>query len=180
MWRLIGLGTGAAFRYRVVATDGAAGLPIALVSMGRVAVYFEAAVVTSSLTLFGQKLELKLRPQISAAIKALLGLALKTARRIEADGSEADSPLSHVHVGDQLRVRPGKNLPVDGAVIEGGSTLDASMLTSEPMAVSKHAGNKLIDATLNTGGARVMRYEHIGSATMQSQIVRPWWPTVAV
>ena len=172
MWTLIGLGTGAAFVYSVVATVAPQVFPAAFVSMGRVAVYFEAAVVIISLTLFGQMLELKARSQTSAAIKSLLGLAPKTARRIEPDGSEADIPLSHVHVGDQLRVRPGEKVPVDGVVVEGSSALDESMLTGEPMPVSKHAGDKLIGATLNTSGALVMRSEHVGSATVLSQIVQ--------
>jgi Cu+-exporting ATPase len=172
MWTLIGLGTGAAFVYSVVATVAPQVFPAAFVSMGRVAVYFEAAVVIISLTLFGQMLELKARSQTSAAIKSLLGLAPKTARRIEPDGSEADIPLSHVHVGDRLRVRPGEKVPVDGVVVEGSSALDESMLTGEPMPVSKRAGDKLIGATLNTSGALVMRSEHVGSATVLSQIVQ--------
>ncbi len=172
MWTLIGLGTGAAFIYSVVATVAPQAFPAAFVSMGRVAVYFEAAVVIISLTLFGQMLELKARSQTSAAIKSLLGLAPKTARRIEPDGSEADIPRAHVHVGDRLRVRPGEKLPVDGVVVVGSSALDESMLTGEPMPVSKHAGDKLIGATLNTSGALVMRSEHVGSATVLSQIVQ--------
>ena len=172
MWTLIGLGTGAAFLYSVVATVAPQVFPAAFVSMGRVAVYFEAAVVIISLTLFGQMLELKARSQTSAAIKSLLGLAPKTARRIEADGIEADIPLNHVHVGDRLRVRPGEKVPVDGVVVEGSSALDESMLTGEPMPVSKQAGDKLIGATLNTSGALVMRSEHVGSATVLSQIVQ--------
>ena len=172
MWTLIGLGTGAAFLYSVVATVAPQVFPAAFVSMGQVAVYFEAAVVIISLTLFGQMLELKARSQTSAAIKSLLGLAPKTARRIEADGIEADIPLNHVHVGDRLRVRPGEKVPVDGVVVEGSSALDESMLTGEPMPVSKQAGDKLIGATLNTSGALVMRSEHVGSATVLSQIVQ--------
>ena len=100
-----------------------------------------------SLTLLGQMLELKARSQTSAAIKSLLGLAPKTARRINADGTEEDVPLAHVHVGDSLRVRPGEKVPVDGVVIEGGSAVDESMLTGEPMPVAKRAGDKLIGAT---------------------------------
>lgn len=172
MWTLIGLGTGAAFLYSVVATVAPQLFPAAFVSMGRVAVYFEAAAVIISLTLFGQMLELKARSQTSAAIKSLLGLAPKTARRIAADGSEADIPLGHVHVGDRLRVRPGEKVPVDGVVVEGSSALDESMLTGEPMPVSKRAGDKLIGATLNTSGALVMRSEHVGTATVLSQIVQ--------
>ena len=172
MWTLIGLGTGAAFVYSVVATVAPGVFPASFVSMGRVAVYFEAAVVIISLTLFGQILELKARSQTSAAIKSLLGLAPKTARRIEPDGSEADVPLTHVHVGDTLRVRPGEKVPVDGVVVEGSSALDESMLTGEPLPVTKRAGDKLIGATLNTSGALVMRSEKVGSATVLAQIVQ--------
>ena len=144
MWTLIGLGTGAAFIYSVVATVAPGVFPNSFVSMGRVAVYFEAAAVIISLTLLGQILELKARSQTSAAIKSLLGLAPKTARRIKADGSEEDVPLTHVHVGDALRVRPGEKVPVDGVVTEGSSAVDESMLTGEPMPVTKRVGDKLI------------------------------------
>ena len=140
--------------------------------MGRVAVYFEAAAVIISLTLLGQLLELKARSQTSAAIKSLLGLAPKTARRINADGSEEDVPLTHVHVGDSLRVRPGEKVPVDGVVVEGSSAVDESMLTGEPMPVAKRAGDKLIGATINTSGALVMRAETVGSQTVLAQIVQ--------
>ena len=172
MWTLIGLGTGAAFVYSVVATLAPGVFPPSFISMGRVAVYFEAAVVIISLTLFGQILELKARSQTSAAIKSLLGLAPKTARRINADGKEEDVPLTHVHVGDLLRVRPGEKVPVDGAVVEGSSAVDEAMLTGEPLPVTKRVGDKLIGATLNTSGALVMRSEHVGSATVLSQIVQ--------
>jgi len=120
MWTLIGTGTGAAFLYSVVATVAPGVFPSSFVSMGRVSVYFEAAVVIISLTLLGQLLELKARSKTSAAIKALLGLAPRTARRIEPDGTEGDVPLSHVHVGDSLRVRPGEKVPVDGVVLSSG------------------------------------------------------------
>ena len=172
MWTLIGLGTSVAFIYSVVATVAPQVFPAAFIVDGRVAVYFEAAAVIISLTLFGQILEQKARSQTSAAIKSLLGLAPKTARRINADGSEEDVPLAHVHVGDQLRVRPGEKVPVDGVVVEGSSALDESMLTGEPLPVSKRAGDKLIGATLNTSGALLMRSEHVGSATVLSQIVQ--------
>ena len=172
MWTLISLGTGSAFVYSVVATVAPQVFPDSFVSMGRVAVYFEAAAVIISLTLLGQLLELKARSQTSAAIKSLLELAPKTARRIAADGSEEDVPLAHVHVGDRLRVRPGEKVPVDGVVVEGSSALDESMLTGEPLPVSKRAGDKLIGATLNTSGALVMESEHVGSATVLSQIVQ--------
>ena len=131
MWTLIGLGTSAAFIYSVIATLVPGVFPASFVAMGRVAVYFEAAAVIISLTLLGQILELKARSQTSAAIKSLLGLAPKTARRINGDGSEEDVPLTHVHVGDSLRVRPGEKVPVDGVVTEGSSAVDESMLTRE-------------------------------------------------
>jgi P-type Cu+ transporter len=172
MWTLISLGTGAAFLYSVVATVAPQAFPSSFMAMGRVAVYFEAAAVIISLTLLGQILELKARSQTSAAIKSLLGLAPKTARRLAPDGSEADVPLTHVHVGDLLRVRPGEKVPVDGVVIEGSSALDESMLTGEPLPVTKRPGDTLIGATLNTSGALVMRSEHVGSATVLAQIVQ--------
>ena len=172
MWTLISLGTGAAFLYSVVATVAPGVFPASFQSMGRVGVYFEAAAVIISLTLLGQMLELKARSQTSAAIQSLLGLAPKTARRIAADGSEEDVPLAHVHVGDLLRVRPGEKVPVDGVVVEGSSAVDESMLTGEPLPVSKRTGDKLIGATLNTSGALVMRSELVGAATMLSQIVQ--------
>ena len=172
MWTLIGLGTGAAFVYSVVATLAPGVFPDSFIAHGRVAVYFEAAVVIISLTMMGQIIELKARSQTSAAIKALLGLAPKTARRINADGSEEDVPLNHVHVGDLLRVRPGEKVPVDGVVTEGSSAVDESMLTGEPVPVTKRAGDGLIGATMNTSGALVMRSEKVGAATMLSQIVQ--------
>ena len=172
MWTLIGLGTSAAFVYSVAATVAPGIFPSAFVSMGRVAVYFEAAAVIISLTLLGQMLELKARAQTSAAIKSLLGLTPKTARRIRADGVEEDVPLAHVHTGDMLRVRPGEKVPADGVVVEGGSAVDESMLTGEPLPVSKRPGDKLIGATLNTSGALVMRAEKVGSATVLAQIVQ--------
>ena len=172
MWTLIGLGTGAAFVYSVVATVAPQVFPASFQAMGRVAVYFEAAAVIISLTLLGQILELKARSQTSAAIKSLLGLAPKTARRIDEHGAESDVPLTHVHVGDLLRVRPGEKVPVDGVVIEGRSAVDEAMLTGEPVPVVKGPGDKVIGATLNTNGALVMRSERVGSATMLAQIVQ--------
>jgi Cu+-exporting ATPase len=172
MWTLISLGTGSAFVYSVVATVAPQVFPDSFISMGRVAVYFEAAAVIISLTLLGQLLELKARAQTSASIKSLLGLAPRTARRIAADGTEQDIPLAHVHVGDKLRVRPGEKVPVDGVVVDGSSALDESMLTGEPLPVTKRVGDRLIGATLNTSGALVMQSEHVGSATVLSQIVQ--------
>jgi len=172
MWTLIGLGTGAAFLYSVVATVAPQAFPESFISMGRIGVYFEAAAVIISLTLLGQVLELKARSQTSAAIKSLLGLAPKTARRIRDDGTEEDVPLTHVHVGDVLRVRPGEKVPVDGVVTEGVSAVDESMLTGEPVPVTKRVSDKVIGATMNTNGALVIRSERVGSATMLSQIVQ--------
>ncbi len=172
MWTLIGLGTSAAFLYSVVATVAPGVFPASFVSMGRVAVYFEASVVILSLTLLGQMLELKARARTSAAIQSLLKLSPKTARRVNADGTEADIPLTHVHVGDLLRVRPGEKVPVDGVVTEGASAVDEAMLTGEPVPVSKRPGDRLIGATLNTSGALVMRAEKVGSQTVLAQIVQ--------
>lgn len=166
MWTLIGFGTSAAFVYSVVATVAPGIFPASFVVMGRVSVYFEAAAVIISLTLLGQILELKARSQTSAAIKSLLGLAPKSARRINADGTEEEIALTHVHVGDTLRVRPGEKVPVDGIVLEGSSAVDESMLTGEPLPVMKHVSDNLIGATLNTNGALVMRSERVGSQTV--------------
>jgi P-type Cu+ transporter len=172
MWSLIGLGTSAAFLYSLIATVTPGVFPSSFVVMGRVPVYFEAAAVIISLTLLGQLLELNARSQTSAAIKSLLGLAPKTARRINADKTEEDVPLIDVRVGDTLRVRPGEKVPVDGVVLEGGSAVNESMLTGESLPVMKRAGDKLIGATLNTSGALVMRSEHVGSQTVLASIVQ--------
>ena len=172
MWTLIGLGTGAAFGYSVVAVLAPDLFPESFRVDGRVAVYFEAAAVIISLTLLGQMLELRARSQTSAAIKSLLGLAPKTARRIDADGGEADVPLAQAHVGDMLRVRPGEKVPVDGIVLEGTSAVDESMLTGEPIPVTKHPGDKVIGATINTSGSLVVRSEKVGAQTVLAQIVQ--------
>jgi len=171
MWTLIGLGVGSAFVYSVAATVAPQWFPESFIAHGRVGVYFEAAAVIVSLTLLGQMLELKARGQTSAALKSLLGLAPKTARRLDDDGTEADIPLTHVHIGDRLRVRPGEKVPVDGVVLEGESSIDESMLTGEPMPVAKRAGDKVVGATINTSGALIMQAERVGSETMLSQIV---------
>lgn len=171
MWTLIGIGTGAAYSYSVMATVFPGLFPASFRVDGIVAVYFEAAAVIISLTLMGQVLELKARSETGAAIKALLGLAPKTARRIEDDGSEQDVPLTHVHTGDCLRIRPGEKVPVDGTVLEGSSSIDESMLTGEPMPVSKASGDSVIGATINGSGALIMRADKIGSETVLSQIV---------
>jgi len=172
MWTLIGLGTSAAFLYSVVATLAPGAFPALFAVDGHVEVYFEAAAVILSLTLLGQILELKARSKTSAAIKSLLGLAPKTARRVNSDGTEEELPLADVLVGDLLRVRPGEKVPVDGVVIEGGSAVDESMLTGEPMPVTKAIGDRLIGATLNTSGALVMRAEKIGAQTVLAGIVQ--------
>jgi len=172
MFTLIGIGVAAAFGYSVVATIVPDLFPASFHEHGRVGVYFEAATVIVSLTLLGQLLELRARSKTSAAIKALLGLAPKTARRLNADGSEEDIPLEHVHVGDRLRVRPGEKVPVDGMVEEGRSNIDESMLTGEPIPVEKTPGDQAIGATINGTGSLVIRAEKIGSDTVLAQIVQ--------
>ena len=172
MWTLIGLGVLAAFAYSVVATIAPELFPATFMQDGRVGVYYEAAAVIVSLTLLGQILELRARSQTSAAIKSLLGLAPKTARRINQDGTEEDIPLTHVHKGDMLRIRPGEKVPVDGVVLEGESAVDESMLTGEPMPITKRPEDKVIGATMNTSGSLVMRAEVVGAQTMLSQIVQ--------
>jgi P-type Cu+ transporter len=172
MWTLIGTGVGAAFGYSVVATVAPDLFPASFREHGRVAVYFEAAAIIVSLTLLGQIMELTARSSTSAALKALLGLSPRTARRLGTDGTEEDIPLDHVHVGDRLRVRPGEKVPVDGTVLEGRSHVDESMLTGEPMPVEKTAGARVVGATMNGTGALVMRAEKVGSATVLAQIVQ--------
>jgi Cu+-exporting ATPase len=172
MWTLIGIGVASAFGYSVVATVAPNLFPASFREHGRVSVYFEAAAVIVSLTLLGQLLELRARSKTSAAIKALLGLAPKTARRIGDDGSEEDIPLDRVHVGDRLRVRPGEKVPVDGEVLDGRSSIDESMLTGESIPVEKTAGSRVIGATLNGTGSLVIRADKIGSETVLSQIVQ--------
>jgi Cu+-exporting ATPase len=156
----------------VIATTGPQLFPASFISMGRVSVYFEAAAVIISLTLMGQLLELKARSETSAAIRSLLGLAPKAARRILADGREEDVPLSEVKIGDTLRVRPGEKVPVDGTVTDGNSAIDESMISGEPLPVTKRVGDQVIGATLNTTGALVVRAEKIGAETVLSQIVQ--------
>ena len=173
MFTLIGLGTGVAYVYSLIATL----LPDIFPSSfrgadGEVGVYFEAAAVIITLVLVGQIMELRARSRTGAAIKALLGLAPKTARRINADGSEEDIPLDQVHPNDQLRVRPGEKVPVDGAVVEGHSSVDESMVTGEPIPVEKFPGEKLIGATVNGTGTLVMEAQRVGADTLLSQIVQ--------
>jgi Cu+-exporting ATPase len=171
MWTLIAIGVGAAFAYSLAATLAPGLFPDSFREHGRIGVYFEAAAVIVSLTLLGQVLELRARSKTSAAIRALLDLAPKTARRIGADGSENDVPLASVQVGDRLRVRPGEKVPVDGEVLEGASSVDESMLTGESMPVSKQVGDAVVGGTLNGNGALVMRAARVGPDTLLAQIV---------
>lgn len=172
MWTLIGTGVGIAWLYSAVATIAPQLFPTSFAAHGRIGVYFEAAAVIVSLTLLGQVLELRARSQTSTAIKALLGLAPKTARRIREDDTEEDVPLAHVHVGDRLRVRPGEKVPVDGVVIDGQSAVDESMLTGEPIPVAKRTGDHVIGASINASGGLVIRSERVGRDTVLSQIVQ--------
>src|SRR5437773_3260675 len=172
MWTLIGIVVAAAYVYSVLGTVVPGLFPEEFREAGRVAVYFEAASVIVSLTLLGQLLELKARSQTSSAIRALLGLQPKTARRIARDGTEQDVPLSDVHIGDTLRVRPGEKVPVDGVVTEGRSSIDESMLTGEPIPIEKIAGSNVIGATINGTGSLIIRAEKIGTQTVLAQIVQ--------
>jgi len=173
MFTLIGLGTGAAYLDSLIATVSPQMFPLSFRDMhGAVPVYFEAAAVIITLVLLGQVLELRARQRTSGAIRALLNLAPQQAHRIAADGSEKDIPLSEVQPGDRLRVRPGERIPVDGAIREGASAVDESMVTGEPMPVDKSVGDKVIGGTLNASGSFVMEAERVGSETMLSQIVK--------
>jgi len=173
MFTLIGLGIGVAYGYSLVATLAPQVFPPSLKVMeGLVPVYFEAAAVITTLVLLGQVLELRARSATGKAIRTLLGLAPKTARRVRADGLEEDVPLDAVHVGDVLRVRPGEKVPVDGEVIGGRSSIDESMLTGEPVPVQKASGDKITGATVNGTGALLIRATRVGRDTMLSQIVR--------
>jgi Cu+-exporting ATPase len=172
MFTLIGLGVGVAYVYSVVAKLFPNAFPESFREMGVVPLYFEAAAVITTLVLLGQVLELKARSRTGLAIKALLGLAPKTARRIDARGNEADVPLEQVRVGDHLRVRPGEKVPVDGVVIEGAGAIDESMVTGEPIPVEKSAGDRVIGSTVNTTGGFVIRAERVGADTLLSRIVQ--------
>jgi Cu+-exporting ATPase len=173
MFTLIAMGTGVAWVYSVIAVLVPEIFPPTFRgSEGSVAVYFEAAAVITVLVLLGQMLELRARAQTSGAIRALLDLAPKTARRLGADGTDEEVPIDTIAVGDRLRVRPGEKVPVDGEVVEGRSALDESMVTGESMPVTKEAGAKVIGGTLNTTGSLVMRAEKVGRDTMLARIVQ--------
>src|SRR3989475_2802047 len=177
MFTLIGMGTGTAYVYSVIALllssppgssqrpggqgEGLSSLPV----------YFEAAAVITTLVLLGQVLELRARSRTGAAIKSLLGLAPKTARRRLPSGTEEDVPLDHVHVGDKLRIRPGEKVPVDGIILDGHSSVDESMISGEPIPVEKAPGDRVIGGTINTTGGFIMRAERVGRDTLLSQIV---------
>jgi len=172
MFTLIGLGTGVAYFYSIVAALFPRIFPASFRGMGgEVGTYFEAAAVIVTLVLLGQVLELRARSKTGTAIKALLGLAPKTARRVK-DGTEEDIPLDQVHAGDLLRVRPGEKVPVDGIVVEGASSVDESMVTGEAIPVEKHAGDRVVGATVNGTGSLIMKAEKVGSDTLLAQIVR--------
>lgn len=171
MFTLIGLGVGVAYIYSLIVTI-APQLLAGLLSEGEAPqIYFEPAAVITALVLLGQVLELKARAQTGSAIRALLKLAADTARKVNQDGSEVDIPLSEVHEGDVLRVRPGEKIPVDGEVLEGNSSVDQSMITGEPVPVEKHSGDKVTGATINGNGSFTMRAEKVGGDTLLARIV---------
>jgi Cu+-exporting ATPase len=173
MFTLISLGVSVAYIYSVVAKVFPEIFPASFRNAsGEVGVYFEAAAFIVTLVLLGQVLELRARAATGAAIKALLGLAPKTARRINADGAEEDIPLEHVQPGDRLRVRPGEKVPVDGIIKEGKSSVDESMITGEPIPVEKAPGDRVIGATINGSGSLVMLAERVGAGTLLAQIVQ--------
>ncbi len=173
MFTLIAMGVGVSWAYSIIATIAPNIFPPAFRLMGgAVSVYFEAAAVITVLVLVGQVLELRARDQTSGAIKALLGLAPKTARRVGVDGEDEEVDLEHISIGNLLRVRPGEKVPVDGVIAEGRSTLDESMVTGESMPISKDVGAKVIGGTINASGSFVMRAEKIGSETMLARIVQ--------
>jgi Cu+-exporting ATPase len=173
MFTLIALGVGVAYVYSIVARLVPGFFPPSFRDEhGEVGVYFEAAAVIVTLVLLGQVMELRARSRTGAAIKALLGLAPKTARRLREDGAEEDVPLDHIQPGDRLRVRPGEKVPVDGVILEGASAVDESMVTGESIPVEKREGDRLIGATVNGRGGFVMRAEKVGAETLLAQIVR--------
>jgi Cu+-exporting ATPase len=172
MFTLIALGTAAAFGFSVLVTLFPSVVPHVMSSHGGPPVYFEASAVITTLVLLGQVLELRARQATSGAIRALLGLAPTTARRIAADGSEHDVPLDQVQPGDRLRVRPSEKVPVDGVVLEGASSIDESMLTGEAVPVEKQAGERVRAGTLNGNGALLVRAERVGAETLLARIVQ--------
>lgn len=172
MFTLIAMGTGAAYLYSVVAVAAPGIFPDSFRESGALGLYFEAAAVITVLVLLGQVLELKARDKTGGAIRALLGLAPKTARRIDNDGVERDVPLTEIVVGDKLRVRPGEKVPVDGVVIEGRSAVDESMVTGESVPVEKIRGASVVGGTMNGNGTLVIRTERVGADTLLSQIVK--------
>jgi len=172
MWTLIMLGVGAAYGYSLVATLAPGAFPPSFqIAPNVVPVYFEASAVIIALVFLGQILELRARERTGSAIKALLDLAPKTARRINPDGSESDVPLENILTGDKLRVRPGESVPVDGSVLDGHSAIDESMISGEPLPVGKEMGDALTGGTLNGTGALVMTAERVGGDTMLAKIV---------
>jgi Cu+-exporting ATPase len=172
MFTLIGLGVSVAYGYSLVAALFPSIFPPGFrAGDGQVAVYFEPAAVIVTLILLGQVLELRARSQTGAAIKQLLGMAAKSARRIAGDGSESDVPLDALQVGDRLRVRPGEKVPVDGTVLEGKTSIDESMVTGEPIPIEKQPGDRVIGATINGTGSLVIRAEKVGAETLLSRIV---------
>jgi Cu+-exporting ATPase len=173
MFTLVGLGVGVAYGYSLIAALLPGIFPASFRDeTGGVAVYFEAAAMITTLVLLGQVLELRARSRTGAAIRALLGLAPKTARVVGKDGSESDLPLEQVKVGDRLRVRPGEKVPVDGVVLEGTSSVDESMISGEPIPVEKKTGDRVTGATVNANGSLIIRADRVGSDTLLAQIVR--------
>jgi Cu+-exporting ATPase len=173
MFTLIALGTGVSWIYSLVATVNPNVFPAAFRGPhGEVGLYFEAAAVIVTLVLFGQVLELRARRSTSGAIRALLGLAAKSARRVESDGSEVDVSIDHLRAGDRLRIRPGEKVALDGIVLEGKTTVDESMITGEPIPVGKSVGARVIGATINQTGSIIVQVEKVGQETMLAQIVK--------
>ena len=173
MFTLIAIGAGAAYLYSIAAVVAPGLFPASFRDpSGNLGLYFEAAAVITVLVLLGQVLELRARSQTGSAIKALLSLAPKTARRISSNGQETDAPLSDLQPGDRLRVRPGEKIPVDGSVLEGHSSVDESMVTGEPIPVEKTEGERVIGGTINATGSFVMRADHVGADTLLARIVK--------
>jgi Cu+-exporting ATPase len=171
MFTLIGLGVSVAYVYSLIAALFPDIFPASFREHGEVGVYFEAAAVIVTLILLGQVIELRARSRTSQAVRQLLGMQAKTARRLADDGTESDVPLDAVQVGDRLRVRPGEKIPVDGVVLEGASSVDESMVTGEPIPAEKHEGDRIIGSTINSTGSLVMRAEKVGAETLLSRIV---------